>query len=116
MKAMRALGRFIFWDYPRASWQYDVMVALILAFIFLTPREFFRDQPKPASVAMVPDRQGVRAYLIHPQLLSGVAEEELAGQASRIVNARYRTHVTIANVEPIYDGDDIKGYMAYAKP
>ena len=34
--------RFILWDYPRASWQYDVMVALILAFIFLTPREVFR--------------------------------------------------------------------------
>ena len=38
------LKRFILWDYPRASWQYDVMVGIILAFIFLTPREWFRDQ------------------------------------------------------------------------
>ena len=34
------LGRFIFWEFPRASWQYDVMVGLILAFILfrLEPR------------------------------------------------------------------------------
>jgi hypothetical protein len=32
---MRSLVRFLFWDYPRASWQYDVMVALILAFFFI---------------------------------------------------------------------------------
>ena len=27
------LKRFILWDYPRASWQYDVMVGVILAFL-----------------------------------------------------------------------------------
>ena len=31
------LWRGIFWTYERASWQYDVMVILILAFIWLTP-------------------------------------------------------------------------------
>ena len=113
---MRALGRFIFWDYPRASWQYDVMVGLILIFIFLTPREFFRDQPKPAGIAMVRAAHGEYSYLIDPQLLSGVPEEQLAAHAAKIVNNRYRTHVAIATVEPIYDGDEIKGYMAYAKP
>ena len=29
------LKRFVLWDYARATWQYDVMVAIILAFIFL---------------------------------------------------------------------------------
>ena len=47
------LKRFILWDYPRASWQYDVMVGLILAFIFLTPKTIFRDQPKAASVNII---------------------------------------------------------------
>ena len=36
------LKRFILWDFKRGSWQYDVIVGLILAFIFLTPREVFR--------------------------------------------------------------------------
>src|ERR1035438_1611358 len=36
------LKRFILWEYPRASWQYDVIVAIILAFVFLTPRDWER--------------------------------------------------------------------------
>ncbi len=31
------LKRFILWDYPRATWQYDVMVGIILVFVMLTP-------------------------------------------------------------------------------
>ncbi len=30
--------RVIFWTYERGGWQYDILSALILAFIFLTPR------------------------------------------------------------------------------
>jgi hypothetical protein len=43
---LTGLKRFILWDYPRAGWQYDLMVGLILAFIFLTPRDWFRDQTR----------------------------------------------------------------------
>ena len=35
------LKRFIFWDYPRASRPYDLIVGVILAFIFLTPQSWF---------------------------------------------------------------------------
>ncbi|HET9784904.1 MAG TPA: hypothetical protein VFP94_08105 [Terriglobales bacterium] len=43
------LASYLWWSYPRGSLQYDIMVALILAFIFLTPRHFFRDQPRPQA-------------------------------------------------------------------
>jgi hypothetical protein len=45
MRALRALARVIFWTYSRGTWQYDVLCALILAFIFLTPRDFFSKPP-----------------------------------------------------------------------
>ncbi len=32
-----AVLRVIFWTYERGGWQYDILSALILAFIFLTP-------------------------------------------------------------------------------
>jgi CDP-diacylglycerol--glycerol-3-phosphate 3-phosphatidyltransferase len=35
--------RGLFWTYERASWQYDVMVILILAFIWLTPPGWLGD-------------------------------------------------------------------------
>ena len=37
--------RSIFWSYERGSWQYDVIVIAILAFIFLSPRAWFNDRP-----------------------------------------------------------------------
>jgi hypothetical protein len=37
----RAIKSIFFWSYGRTTWQYDVLCALILAFIFLTPRSWF---------------------------------------------------------------------------
>lgn len=43
------------------TWQYDVMVALIVAFVLLTPRHWFHDQPRPAvSVQVVSQNAGTR--------------------------------------------------------
>ena len=40
-------GRFLwntfFWTYERATWQYDLMVIAILAFVWLTPPDWLRD-------------------------------------------------------------------------
>src|SRR6185436_16150760 len=33
--------KIVFWNYPRTSWQWDVLCVLILAFIFLTPKSWF---------------------------------------------------------------------------
>lgn len=33
--------KIVFWNYPRTSWQWDVLCVLILIFIFLTPKTWF---------------------------------------------------------------------------
>ena len=114
---MGVLGRFIFWDFPRGGWQYDLMVGIIVAFIFLTPRDVFRDQPKPASVVMLPSEQGAGAYFIETRLLDGVAPAERAAKANALVNARFKTRVSVMRVEAIMDAeDDVIGYTAYTQP
>ncbi len=108
---MNALKRLILWEYPRASWQYDVIVGAILAFIFVTPNYIsFRDRPKPASVAIV--RGG---YWIEPQQLAGVPDNLLVARAAAVVNAKYKAHAVIVTVEPIYDDaeQELKGYLAF---
>jgi len=45
------LSRTFFWSYERMTWQYDVAVALILIFVFLTPRTWFHDQPQVSAPA-----------------------------------------------------------------
>ena len=108
---MNALKRLILWEYPRMSWQYDLIVAAIVAFIFVTPSYVsFGDRPKAASVAMVHG-----GYWIEPQQLAGVPEALLAERATVVVNAKYKSHTSIASVEPIYDDaeQELKGYLAF---
>jgi hypothetical protein len=112
-----ALKRFILWDYPRAGWQYDVMVGLILAFIFLTPRAWFRDQPKASSVVMLPSEGRANVFWMEPDLLAGVPESERAVKAGALLKTRTGKKQNVARVEPIFDSErDIKGYMAFTTP
>jgi hypothetical protein len=37
-----AAKKIAFWNYPRTSLQWDVLCVLILVFIFLTPKSWFR--------------------------------------------------------------------------
>jgi hypothetical protein len=48
----RILRSYFFWTYERGSFHYDVMVTLILAFIFVTPRLWnYGDHPQPDKLA-----------------------------------------------------------------
>ena len=40
---LRVLWNAFFWTYERATWQYDVMVIAILAFVWLTPPHWLND-------------------------------------------------------------------------
>ena len=37
------------WNYERASWQWDLLCVLILAFIFLTPKAWFNNSKTLAT-------------------------------------------------------------------
>ena len=46
----KILKSYFYWTYPRGCFHYDVMVTLILAFIFLTPNLWnFGDKPSNAA-------------------------------------------------------------------
>jgi hypothetical protein len=108
---MGTVRRFIFWDFARATWQYDIMVGLILAFVFLTPRSVFKDQPKAASVVMLPE-----GFLIEPRSLAGVAEADWNAKATALIDARFKTNKPVTHVEPVFDDDELIGYSASVRP
>jgi hypothetical protein len=111
------LRRILFWEYPRGGRQYDLIVALILVFIFATPRDFFRDQPKASNIVMLPADGGSNVYWLEPDLLAGVPEMERAQRATVLVRQKAKARRDIERVIPIFDvEDDIKGYMAYSRP
>ena len=111
-----SLGRrLIFWDFARASWQYDVVVGLILIFIFATPRELFRDQPKASSIILMSSQPGSNRVFIATDLLEIVPEGERARRAELLIHQRTGKSWHVTRVEPIRDVDaqEVKGFIAY---
>lgn len=111
------MKRLLFWEFPRASWQYDLVVALILAFIFLTPRSWFQDQPRTSSVVQLPGEAGAQIYWLEEDLLSPVPPMERTKRASELIAARYRHKVNVIRVEQIVGSEgESRGFMAFAQP
>lgn len=105
------LKRLIFWEYPRTSWQYDVIVALILAFIFLTPRSLYNDQPRASQVAMM----SADRFLVDPAAFSGLSEPQRLTRATELIQKRYREKVRVTQIEPVVEENEVRGYVVTAK-
>jgi len=43
------MKKLILWNYSRGTWQYDIFCLMIVAFIFLTPKTWFRGIGKTAT-------------------------------------------------------------------
>jgi hypothetical protein len=115
------LKRFILWDFPRASWQYDVMVGIILAFIFLTPRDWFRDQPRipnASSIAMLPSENGSLVFFVDRELLDGIPESQQVERLTQVLRTRTSNRrLAVTRVEPILNSEEeLQGYLASARP
>ena len=55
----RMIWHALFWTFERATWQYDLMVIAILAFVWLTPPEWLGD-----PMASGPGLIGILARLV----------------------------------------------------
>src|SRR5258708_31594951 len=93
----REIRGFILWTYQRGSLRYDIMCALIVAFIFLTPRGGFHDLP-PANVEGGP--QG--AYRSDAQPL-GPAGAERDALTARLLSEQACHEVRVRPNERVRD-------------
>ncbi len=110
--------RMVFWDFARATWQYDVVVALILLFIFVTPRAWFRDQPKASGIAFISSLHGVDNVFVAANLLEAVPPANRAARTEQLIHQRTGKHWNVVRVEPIWDDaeHEVKGFIAYTAP
>jgi hypothetical protein len=113
--------RFFLWDYPRGSRPYDAMVAIILAFIFLTPRDWFRDQPripKASQISMLPSENGSSPFFVDTQLLERIPENQRVARLTEMLQrSTSNRNLAVIRVEPILDSEgELQGYMAFARP
>jgi hypothetical protein len=116
---LTTLKRFILWDYRRGSWQYDIIVAIILTFIFFAPRQWFKDQPRIPQANQITSlpSHGESVFWIEPELVTAVPEASRLDQLGRMLTSRTGRAQVLTRIEPIYDSEnELKGYMAFARP
>src|SRR5579872_2873423 len=103
-----AVYRGFFWTYERGSWQYDVMVILILVFIFATPRQWFHDQPlqmaaPPSDVVLLQDDPTQQLYQLRAGLIDNETADALHQSVQRVLRRFTGRPVEITRIEPAVD-------------
>jgi hypothetical protein len=107
------LSRTFFWAYERGTWQYDVAVALILIFVLLTPRNWFRDQPAggapagPGQVLLVAQDGNRRTYRVDARVLAPptklALQNELHTALTEALPDLRKGNFSISKIEPVRD-------------
>jgi hypothetical protein len=91
-KISQTIKSYIWWMYPRGTVHYDVMVTLILAFIFLAPLWInFRDKPIERSpnqteVVVKPEGNGF-VYTVDGRAIKPGDDDEVREELSRVIEA-----------------------------
>ena len=107
------LSKTFFWSYERGTWQYDVAVILILAFVLATPRNWFHDKPESGGLAspgqvLLISRDGNRqTYRVDARILAPPTKLALQnGLHTALQEALPELHngnFSIAKIEPVHD-------------
>jgi hypothetical protein len=109
----RTIRGYILWQYERGTLHYDIMVTLILIFIFFSPRVInFNDKPiartaHPTDVVVTPDTQGRLLYQIEASAISAGDDRSVRDQLLKIIEP-ISGGVSIVQYETVKDG---KGHV-----
>jgi hypothetical protein len=89
--AWRTIRSYILWQHERGTLHYDIMVTLILIFVFLSPRLVnFNDKPAapnphPTGVVVTSDGTGGLVYQIDGSTVSAGTDPAVRDQLLRII-------------------------------
>lgn len=116
MRIWQTIKGYLFWTYNRGSFHYDVMVTIILLFIFLTPRAWFRDKPaehRPhqTEVVVQPDGDNGFIYEVDAAAVNGTSDDAIHDELLRVIEP-IAGEVDISSFEPIRDA---KGHVTMYK-
>ena len=104
----KTLRGYVWWTYPRGSFHYDVMVTLILLFIFVTPIYVnFKDKPaerKPhqTGVIVVPDKENGFIYQVQAAAVTGNSDAEIRTELFSVIEP-IAGEVKITRYEQVQD-------------
>jgi hypothetical protein len=115
----RTIRGYILWSYERGSLHYDIMVTLILLFVFVSPFYInFKDKPvernpHPTGVAVIPDEQGGFIYQIPASAVNSGPGEDVARQLEQIIEP-ISGAVSISKYEAVKDASGhVRSYKVW---
>jgi hypothetical protein len=117
----RTIRGYIFWSYERGSLHYDIMVTLILLFVFLSPR-FLNYKDKPVEriphltgVVVIPGEKGEFIYQIQASEVSTANGRDVQRQLEQIIEP-ISGAVSITRSETVKDAaGHLQSYKVWAK-
>lgn len=90
-KVWETIKSYIWWTHQRGSFHYDVMVTLILLFIFATPYFInYKDKPaerlpRPRSVLVMPDGDSGLIFRVDARDVKGTTPEAIQADLQRVI-------------------------------
>jgi hypothetical protein len=117
----RTIRGYILWQYERGTLHYDIMVTLILIFIFVSPRVInFNDKPiarkaHPTEVVVTADAEGNLLYQVEATAISASDGQSVHDQLLRIIEP-ISGAVSIVSYEVVSDKNGkVQSYKVLAK-
>jgi hypothetical protein len=99
---VNVLKKFLFWSYDRGSWQYDLLCAVILAFIFFGPNSVFHSADGATAPPVYVKYEEVGTVEV------GSYDKTFSDYFSR----KYNRKVKASNIEQLLDSaGNVKGYL-----
>ena len=117
----RTIRSYILWQHERGTLHYDIMVTLILIFIFFSPRVInFNDKPisrdpHPTDVVVTSDTEGHLLYQIEGNAVKDGDDQSVRDQLLHIIEP-ISGAVSIVSYEPVKDlKGKVQSYKVLAK-
>jgi hypothetical protein len=111
----RTIRGYLWWTYERGSFHYDVMVTVILLFIFVSPHYLdFNDKPidrvpHPTEVIVNADGQGGFIYQVSAKAVDGKTGDDLDKALLRVIEP-ISGEVRMVERTPVLDKGKVIAY------
>jgi hypothetical protein len=108
---------YVWWTHRRGGFHYDVMVTLILLFVFLMPRSIFHDKPtvrNPHQTEVVVRPEGDHfIYEIDASAVQPGNRDEIKDELRKIIEP-IAGEIEVVDAKPVRDAKGhIKSYQAW---
>ena len=116
MPFWRTIRGYLWWTYDRGSFHYDVMVTLILLFIFVSPHYLdFNDKPidrvpHPTEVIVNADGHGGLVYQVSAKAVDGKTGDDLDKALLRVIEP-ISGEVRMVERTPVLDHGKVIAYQ-----